>query len=54
MGRFVDSCLPRKQRGILAARLRDPDDPFEVDDLTNIFRYLMGEFTTRPTTSQSD
>lgn len=54
MGRFVEACLPKADREHVAARLRDPDDDFDFDDVTDIFRYLMGQFTGRPTESQSD
>lgn len=54
MGHFIDGCLPRNQRGIIARRLRDVDDPFGIEDLTAIFRFLLEEFTGRPTGSSTD
>lgn len=52
--RFIDASLEPADRAHIAARLRDPDDDLDIDDLVPIFNYLMEEFTGRPTGSQSD
>jgi hypothetical protein len=43
--RFLDACFPATQRKILSDRLRDPDDSFDVEDLVDIFEYVVSEFT---------
>lgn len=48
--RFVDDCLLPGSADHLNARLYDPDDDLEIDDLVPILRWLMEEFTARPTT----
>lgn len=52
--KFIDACLPPDERDIIADRLRDPDDDFDIDDLSAIFEYLVTQFSGRPTESQSD
>lgn len=46
---FMDECLLPESRELVADRLEDPDDNFDVSDLVPIVNWLMGEFTTRPT-----
>jgi hypothetical protein len=46
---FMDECLLPDSRELIADRLEDPDDRFDVTDLVPIVNWLMGEFTTRPT-----
>lgn len=47
---WLDMGLPEPQQERIAARLKDPADPFDVEpDLGNIIKYLMEQITARPT-----
>lgn len=46
---FMDECLLPDSRELIADRLEDPDDPFDISNMVPIVNWLMGEFTTRPT-----
>lgn len=46
---WLSQGLPADENDRLVARLRDPDDGFDVDDLAAVVRWLVSETTGRPT-----
>lgn len=46
---WVSSGLHPQDRDLLLDRLRDPDDPFDVDQLVEIMKWLVEQSTARPT-----
>ena len=53
MTRFLEGILDKEDADHLTARLRDPEDAFDLGDLGDIFNHLLSELTGRPTESQS-
>lgn len=46
---WVNEGLGEEQAAAIEARLKDPDDDFDFEELTNISRWLVEEATGRPT-----
>lgn len=46
---WVNEGLGEEQAGRLEARLKDPEDDFDFDELTGIARWLIEQATGRPT-----
>lgn len=49
---WLSDGLPEDQNARLIARLSDPDDNLDFDDLEDVFGYLMEQVTGRPTKPQ--
>lgn len=47
---FMNETLDTDSREYIQRRLRDPDDPFDLEDLVPISQYLTERFSRRPTT----
>jgi len=47
--RFMDEALLPESRDHIQARLDDPDDDFDVDNVVPILNWVIEEFTNRPT-----
>lgn len=50
---FLEGVLSKEDVTKITARLRDPEDAFDLAGLVEIFNYLISEFVGRPTGSQS-
>jgi hypothetical protein len=50
---FFLGLLDGDSRRVLAQRLMDREDPFELDELTEIMTWLIGEWSARPTRPSS-
>lgn len=46
---FMDLCLTEETATRLRERMDDPQDPFDLDTLTNIIQALQGAWSKRPT-----
>ena len=49
---WLSDGLPEEQRERIISRLRDPDDDFDVPDLTDIIKWLVSKVSGRPSTSR--
>jgi len=45
--------LSESQSAAILARLQDPDDDFDLDNINEIARYLLGQTSNRPTRRRS-
>lgn len=50
---WIGDGLPEDQAKRLLDRLSDPDDNFDLTDINEIARYLLGQSTNRPTRRRS-
>lgn len=50
---WVSDGLPESQSERLLARLQDPEDNFDLEQLNEIARYLLGQTSNRPTRRRS-
>lgn len=49
---WLSTGLPEEENALLIARLTDPHDDLDFDDLQPVFEYLMQQVTGRPTKPQ--
>ncbi len=47
---WLGNKMPQKQQDRLLSRLRDPEDPADLEDLMELFKALVEEVYARPTT----
>lgn len=50
---WVGDGLPEDQAARLLGRLQDPDDDFDLENMNEIARYLLGQSSNRPTRRRS-
>lgn len=54
IARFLDLVLSDKESAQIGARLEDDGDPLDIDHVTDVVKWMVEEWTGRPTESSSD